>query len=181
MSTTDEFTYPTGEDFAGKNTSRILNHDAFLFQAREGDFTYQHNSRLLFDTYGGFYDFSNVTRYNLITGLLMMAAAIRGTEAVAWIEHTSNWDGFVDFKLKDERHFVTTWADFHLVHRDGQRVDPMEPGELWVLDDPELGFITHLELEGGYLTPEDDEEWSDDKVVKIPLEQLSTMHVWFDT
>lgn len=173
--TEPQFNYPTVND-------GILEHDVFLFQEKGKDFSYQHNSRGMQDFFAGLYDLREVAQRNKVTGLLMLAAAIRGTEAVAWIEHTSNWDGFACFTTKDAKQWTTTWADFHLVYNDSL-LDPLDPqGELFAVDSEEFFESIKLRLDGGYL-PDDDEdpEWQDGKVVDLDLHDLITVHLWFDT
>lgn len=176
------YTYPSHVDPVNRSGKRlaILNHDAFLFQEKDGDFSYQHNSRGLYQFIGGNYDLREVSQRNKVIGLLMMAAAIQGIEAVAWIEHTSNWDGFIEFTTKDGLVWCTTWMDFELV-REGEPINPMEPRELWPLDNEEFFEGITLRLNGGYLPSTDDYNWSDEEVKDLDLNEVIEVHVWFDT
>lgn len=186
-----KFTYPRARRVRDNGRStHILDHNCFLFQEKPKHFSYQHNSRGIQDFFAGYYDLRKVSRPNKVLGLLMMQAAIKGCEAVAWIEHTSNWDGFVCFETKDKLRWTTTWEDFRCI-KDNEPIDPMEPRELYLLDSDDYFDKVSLRLYGGYLpddpatNPAEDmpefAKWDDGKEVDLNLDDLCFLNVWFDT
>lgn len=176
-------TYKTTDGVEHK--SAILEHNVFLFQNRPRHFSYQHNSRGMQDFFAGTYNLAKVDQYYKVAGLLMLEAAIKGVEAVAWLEHTSNWDGFVQF-TSEGKVWTTTWGDFSLWSGD-KKLDPMDPPTEFFAVDSEAWFEgIVLKLDGGYLPDEPTEgeefaDWDDEKTATLDLHTVTELHVWFDT
>lgn len=173
-----KYTYPTQRVGTHDGKGFILNHDHFLFMEQGNDFSYQHNSRGLFQFIEGTYDLRDVPEDQKVIGLMMLRASIEGIEAVAWIEHTSNWDGFVEFTLTDGRSIQSTW-DFHLLS-DDDAFDPSAPvkNELF----PGGEKYNRIMIDGFEIANPDGSKHEDwEGQIDFPVNDVVELQVWFDT
>lgn len=156
----------------------ILDHDAFLFHELPDEFSYQHNSRGVFQFIEGTYDLPETMDHpHRVHTLAMFLTILDCAQKVAWIEHTGNWDIFMVVTMADG----TNWFCYDDMKIPGFDHDKNLLFEEWPEDNPPYPTVevTAATVED---YDKDDFDYDTGMVTRtLAIDDIREIHLWFDT